>query len=330
MRYPLASLLVLASLPLFAGSGPSVPDDAGTMVVSFQDHGEERQCSGMAVLLRFEGQELTPAYTKDGFIIPLEFKRLNDSGEGGKHKLDVTVTCGSHTLSFPDVYASWLSPGHWTIGIDYPPFQHFTHHGTPEKGAWVSYLSWGGWEQWIAHPEPLAGTVEALRAEQPQASGGRARDIAYALAVFKENYQANRDYLIDVLVSCLGRPKGSPGGGVCDYELLDYVVNLYWRGDDSLLLFLVGVADSRMDPIGDVGTFYADVFERHPDAALKAVQTIAPERRGMVCRLVGLSASAQQLRRVNAALRASTDPVAKDCQESVGKGAASGRQEPTH
>jgi hypothetical protein len=90
----------------------------------------------------------------------------------------------------------------------------------------------------VSQPDPPAEMEDSMKKEQPNASGERARNIAYALAVYGFEYERNRDYLLRRLSNCLARPRESPENDECDGELLDFVTNLYWRGDDSLLAFL--------------------------------------------------------------------------------------------
>jgi hypothetical protein len=177
-----------------------------------------------------------------------------------------------------------------------------------ERGAWVSYLGFektgDGVVLWIAHPEPIPGMVEQWLKEQPTAAGERARDIAYALAVSNADYPRNRDYLIRLLGDCLARPKGSPEENGCDYELAVDITNLYWRGDKTLLPPLLAVADRRGDVLGSIGTFYADLLDRQPDAALGGLRALDSKRQKVVCELAGedLRTGSIQMKRVQKSL----------------------------
>jgi hypothetical protein len=318
MERPILSLLFLANLLLLVPStANATPKPKGVIVVSFEDHDKEVPCKGLAVKLRLDGQALIPTYTNTGFIVPNKLKQLNDTGEARNTRVDVTVTCNGRTLAFPSVYATWFGVD-WKVGIDYPPFAHFIHYGMPEKGAWISYLETigdgDGVEMLVSNPDPLPGMLEQLLAEQPNASDGRARDIAYALAVYKDNYEKNRDYLLGLLRSCLARPKESSEDHICDEDLLDYISNLYWRGDATLLQPLLELADTCGDVLGSIGAFYADLLDRHLGATLDGLGTLDPQQQQVVCGLAGDSlGDVPQRGKIEKSLRESGDGVAIGC-----------------
>lgn len=328
MRHLLIPVFLSAALcPVFAQEYPDV------VSVSFEDHwdvldhSKDLSCRGLTVELQLDGKTIRPSYVDGGFVVPDEFKKLKALGLGTRRKTNVTVTCNGHALEFPGVYASWVSAGRWTVGIDYPPFVHFTHHGMVEKGAWVSYLGFDGIELWIAHPDPLPGMVEQWLKEQPTATGERARDIAFALAVSNANYQRNRDYLMGTLGACLARPKGSAEENGCDYELLDDVTNLYWRGDRTLLQPLLEIAAWREYVIEGIGTFYNDLLDRQPDAVLAGLRALDAKKQNVVCQLAGddsLGMKSVQMERIHNSLKAVGDELAARCLQ-VAEGAASGR-----
>lgn len=310
----LANLFV--SVPL-ASAGTL--ETSGVIAVSFEDHGKEQPCTGLLVQLRLPGHTLNPIHTETGFVVPNRLKHLSDS-EARNTKVDVAVTCNGFSLYFPDVYGTWFVNVDWKICIDYPPFKH--DQRIPENGAWVSYLgtephSGDGVEMQISHPDLLPGKREQLLEEQPTATNGRARDIAYALAVYKENSEKNRDYLLELLRSCNARPKGSSQDDVCDDDLLEYVINLYWRGDVTLLPTLLELADKH-DDIGDIETFYADLLDRQPKTALNGLRVLDPQHQQLVCKLASDSlGNVPQLGRIEKFLRASTDEVANHCLQGL-------------
>ncbi len=304
-------LLFVGPVAFGASSHLKAGGQSDVIAVSFQDHGKESQCQGLSVVLLFDGKKMVPEFNGSTFTTPSDLQQLNASGGAVSKKVRVEVSCNGRTLEFPDVPATWLRSGNWQVGIDYPPFAHFTHHATPEKGAWVSYLGfepdgYDGVEMQIAHDEPLPGMVAQLLQEQPTATGERARDVAFALAVLKENYAANRKYLLTSLRACLARPKDLPDENGCDYELLDYVVNLYWRGDRSLLQPLLQLARFGRDRVD--GTFYADLLEREPETALGGLSALDLDHRRMVCQLAGedgFSLDGPQFERVQKSLNTS-------------------------
>jgi hypothetical protein len=300
-------------VPLVANAAPK---SKGAIVISFEDHDKEIPCKGLAVELRVDGNALIPSYTTTGFVVPDKLKQLNDTGAARNTRVDVMVTCNGLPLHFPGIYGTWFDVD-WKVGVDYPPFAHFTHHAMPERGAWVSYLGTNGGgdgvEIWVSNPDPIPGMPERVLEEQPNATAEGARDIAYALAVYKSNYEKNRDYLLGLLRSCVARPKESPEDEVCDEELLDYVINL-WRGDATLLRPLLEMADTRRDVLGDIGTFYADLLDRQPSAAAYGLRALDPQNQQVVCELAGDSlGDVPQRAKIEKSLRTSGDGVAIGC-----------------
>lgn len=177
----------------------------------------------------------------------------------------------------------------------HPPywFEEFRYTSTIEHGTWLSYLDSEcnqcdpGVITSISHRTPPTSVVKLLRDEQTTASGERARDIAYALAVYNVEYRQNRDYILGLLNACLSRPKESPEDDVCDHRLLDDITNLYWRGDGTLLPLLLQMADSRKDVIGEIGTFYARLLDRRTAIAVEGLQSLSIAKQQTICQLAG-------------------------------------------
>jgi hypothetical protein len=193
-------------------------------------------------------------------------------------------------------------------------------HMTPEQDAWVSYLEprvGGDTAEIRGSSSPVPGVIERLITEQSTAAGGRARDIAYALAVFGKDYQKNRDFLLLLLNTCLQKPQGSPEDDGCDYQLLDYLVNLYWRGDKSLLQPLLQIADTRRGALGFIGDFYADILERQPAQAMQGLQKLDAQRQETVCELAGEEIRGRHFQKVEHSLRTSGKRVANRCLEQI-------------
>ena len=280
----LAVLMLVLSSPVVA---------SGFISVKFVVDGKPISCSS-TVQLRLDGRTIVPKRTDRGFNVPAVFDE-NPSDRSPNKSVDVTVSCGEYTLVLPKVPAGWVSAGQWEAGIAYPPYwiKQFWYLEALEKGTWLSYLESEcngcdpGVFTTISHPNPPKPVVASLRREQPGSSGERARDLAYALAVFDTEYQRNRDYLLETLKACLARPKESPEDDVCDGRLLDYVTNLYWRGDSALLQPLLQLADSRRDVIGDAGRFYAKLLERHTAVTVDGLRQLTPEKQRVICRLAG-------------------------------------------
>jgi hypothetical protein len=291
--------------------------------VSFAVDGKKVACNDLKVELRLDARQILPKRTSGGFTVPTELNKTS-SGSSPDKKIDVSVSCGEFTMNFPQLHPSWVSPGRWELGIAYPPYwiERFRYSTALEHGAWISYLVSEcndcdpGVVTTISHPTPPPSLLRRLRSEQPSASGEGARDIAYALAVFNDDYQQNRDYLMNLVTTCLSRPKDSPGDEVCDDKLLDYVTNLYWRGDNGLLDPLLQLADSRKDVIYEVGTFYGQLLDRHTSIALQGMRSLPIAKQQVICRLAGeddFSMDPPKLERVVEGLHAAQDEVAERC-----------------
>lgn len=265
-----------------------------TISVTFAIDEQFVSCDHLKIQLHVDGRSIEPKYTDRGFAIPTIVDKKATGKSAGK-EVDVSVSCGEYTFTFPKLASTWLSPGSWKVGIVHPPywFDEFRYSGAIEHGTWLSYLDSEcnqcdpGAITWISHRTPPASVVKLLRDEQSTASGERARDIAYALAVYNVEYRQNRDYLLGVLNACLSRPKESSEDDVCDHRLLDYVTNLYWRGDRTLLPPLLQMADSRKDVIGEIGTFYARLLDRRTAIAVEGLRGLSIAKQQTICRLAG-------------------------------------------
>jgi hypothetical protein len=291
--------------------------------VKFAVDGKQLACDDLRVDLRLAGRHIVPRQAGQSFTVPSEFDKKSLESSPSQ-KVDVTVSCGDYTLAFPKLHPSWVSAGSWEVGIAYPLYaiERFRHSGALERGTWLSYLISEcngcdpGVVTTVSQSDPPAGLVDALQKEQPNASGGRGRNIAYALAVFNSEYQRNRDYLLSLLASCLSRPKESPEDDECNAELLDFIANLYWRGDEGLLAPLLQLADTRKDVILEIGTFYADLLDRHSSAALRGLSELPKEKQELVCRLAcedDLSIDSPKFERVSKSLREARNEVADRC-----------------
>lgn len=289
--------------------------------VTFAVDGKQVACGDFKIELRFRGRKIVPTVSAQGFTVPEVFRK--PSPKWRDDKVNVRAVCGNYTFEFSE-FPSWVSPGRWEFGIAYPPywFEPFRFTSAVEHGTWVSYLLSEcngcdpGVYTTVSHPIPPQHLVTSLVREQPDASGGRARDIAYALAVFGAEYQSNRDYLLHLLSGCLSRPKESSEDDTCNAELLDYVTNLYWRGDAGLLAPLLEIADERTDVIGEIGYFYGNLLDRQLSHALKGMSALSVEKQQTICELAGgddFSLDPPKFQRVAEDLRTVGTEVAVRC-----------------
>jgi len=182
------------------------------------------------VKLGFNGETFDPKSNGQRFEIPEVFRRPPNKWKDDQ-RVEIGLTCGGHTLVFPNQHPAFLREGDWQLGIAHPLYAVKEYGYTHEfdRGAWLGYLIFEGEPGVVtfsSQPDPPADLAASLRKEQLNASPERLRDISYALAVFNVEYQKNRDYLLSTLNICLSRPKESPEDDVCDGDLLSFLMNL--------------------------------------------------------------------------------------------------------
>ena len=325
IRLLAAVLLAMAA----ANASAQTRKPSQSISVTFAIDGKPVSCDHPKIQLGLDGRTIEPKYTDRGFVVPAAFdKKASESS--ADEKVDVSVSCGKYTLSFPKLNPTWVSPGSWNAGIVHPPywFEKFRYTSAIEHGTWLSYLDSEcnqcdpGVITSVSHQTPPASVVTLLREEQPNAAGERARDIAYALAIYEVEYRQNRDYLLGLLNTCLSRPRESSEDDDCDPKLLDFVTNLYWRGDSTVLPQLLQMADSRKDIIGEIGTFYANLLERRTAIAVEGLQSLPIAKQKTICHLAGADdfrIDSPKLNRVAQQLRGIGGEVADRClQEAEG------------
>lgn len=291
--------------------------------LAFAVDGKPVPCRNLRIVLKLDGRLIVPKPSSHGFLVPSEFDR-KPSEWSDKDKLDASIACGAYAFDFPSLQPGWVSPGSWEVGAAYPPYwtERFGWTTAIEKGTWLSYLESEcngcdpGVFRTVSHESAPQSVVASFQREQATATGMRARDLGYALAVFNVDYQGNRHYLLQLLHSCLSRPNESPEDDVCDARLLDYVTNLYWRGDESLLPPLLQVADARRDVIGEIGTFYSNLLERRTADLLGAMRELSPEKQLLICGLAGdddLGINGPKFDRVARRLKAANNGIGDRC-----------------
>jgi hypothetical protein len=198
------------------------------------------------------------------------------------------VTCDDRTVELTGLYPAQVLPGQWTVGIAYPTTWFDSPSGAPEQGEWVSYVvaECNACDPGVVvaqvHSNVPATEIRKLQTE-PHRNAERDRDVAYALAVFGANYLPNRNHLVRDLRHCLERPPNSPEDDLCDERLVEYIANLYWRGDSELLHLLFDIAEQRKDVVDGAGMFYADLLDRRPDVAVAALSSFSPEKQRIAC-----------------------------------------------
>jgi hypothetical protein len=319
--YLWAPLILMSILNALSNAQPN-----HSISVSFSIDGDRAQCNGFHVELGFNGASIKPKQSGQRFDIPDVLDRPASSWKDDQ-KVDVSLTCNGQTFVFPHQHPAFLQIGEWELGIALPLYAVRQYEYTHEfdRGAWLAYLvfeSEPGVVTFSPQPNPPTELTDKLRSEQLKALPGRARDIAYVLAVFNVEYQKNRDYLLSSLISCLSRPKESPENGVCDSDLLSFAANLYWRGDSELLVPLLQVAESRRDVIGSIGTFYSDLLDRRGAIALNAMRELPDVKQQLVCKLADeddLSVDSPKRQRIMAFLRGSKAEAVSQCLRGFGQ-----------
>jgi hypothetical protein len=309
---------------LFALSSAQVQPRHDSISVAFAVDGKPAPCASFSVELHLEGEIIKPNQSGQHFDVPDVFKKPSKQWRDDQH-VDVSLSCGGQTFVFPKLHPAFIRAGDWELGIAHPPYsmERFSRTSELEHGAWLSYLIFEGEPgvvTFVSQPDPPAEMEDSMKKEQPNASGERARNIAYALAVYGFEYGRNRDYLLLLLNNCLARPRESPENGECDGELLDFVTNLYWRGDDSLLAFLLQVADTRRDVIGEIGTFYSDLLDRRGAVVLESIEKLPTEKQKLICKLAyddDLTIDSPKRDRVIAFLRGVGGEAATRCSKAL-------------
>ena len=326
-----AALLFFVGALLFDHSRLLASDqDPEIVQVTFDDDGTPVGCKTLQVELRFDGRTIKRTYKNGEFTIPAEIEEVKASGKPAEENtVGLAVECAGHKLRFPHVNVHWLGAGYWKIGVDYPPFlDEFRRTRAIERGAWISYLQfeprgYHGFEMVLEHPKPPGRLLRRFRKQRPEATGASARDIAFALAVFRYRYEQNRDYLLGLLENCAREPENAPEDDICDMQLLDEVTNLYWRGDSTLLRPLMQLPASH-PATGEIGTFYADALGRNTADFLGTLPDVPVEKQRTICESAGadeFSMNQPAQDRVTERLRAMDDDVAHRCLQELERAA---------
>ena len=297
----------------------------GFISLRFEIDGTAARCDDFQVQLRFNGESLHPKQNGQRFEVPEVFKVPATSWREDQ-RVDISLACQGHTLTFPGQHPAFIRDGDWKFGIAYPLYALSEYGYTHEfdRGTWLGYLIFEGEPgefTLTSQTDPPDGLPDSLLKEQPHALPDRTRDIAYMLAVFNVDYRKNRDYLLSSLNNCLSRPKDSPENDVCDSDLFSFVANLYWRGDSGLMEPLLQIAESRKDVIGSIGTFYADLLDRQDGTALAVMRELPDAKQQLVCSLADeddLTFDPPKKMRIKSLLDDAKDTTASRCSSALG------------
>lgn len=292
--------------------------------VEYLIDGKKSACKSFSVELRYEGQSFRPDVRGQRFEVPEVFNKPSSEWKDND-SVDLSLSCGGHAYAF-SAHPGFFHVEQWTLGTAHPVYaiREYGYTHAFDRGAILDYLIFEtepGRLTLTVERDPPPGAIAELQGEQVQASEGRSRDIAYELAVYNYDYPANRLYLLNVLNRCLMRPKDSPEDDECDGDLLKFLTNLYWRGDDELLSPLLDIASDRRDVIGEIGRFYSDLLDGHSKNILKAMESLRTEKQSVICKLAyedDMSMDSPKLARVQAMLRNEGSKVAKNCLRELG------------
>ncbi|MGB0064386.1 MAG: hypothetical protein WBP85_08055 [Terracidiphilus sp.] len=332
MRFQIVAILILASSTLAVGEDYS--PSKNTIKLEFDVDGHPVACKSLSVELSLGRYHFTLPILDREFVIPQKiFKAYASKRHRYKANLSATVSCDDYKVDMSGLYPVSALPGWWTAGISYPAswFDEASESIVPEAGAWVSYIETEcidcdpGVITWQSHIDVPQAVLERLRKEQPSAGEQRARDIAYALAVFHFEYESNRDRLTKQLNDCLlpGKVPATEDQAdfdTCDRHLFGEIANLYWRGDASLLQPLLQVANRDENAVEGSGKFYSDLLDRRTEIALKGIGQLPPHKQHAVCERAvqgDLESDSPKLQRVEANLRAVSSETASDCLKTI-------------
>ena len=314
-----------------ASGQPTLPS-GHSIGVRFVVDGNTVPCSDLSVKLSIGDQEIVPVRIKDGFVVPQailsayanEFSRI-------RANIAAKIACGERAVMATGLYPAQVLPGTWEVGIACPTSWFDSPAGARETGTWVSYIvsECNGCDPGVvisqAHEDLAQDEIQRLRAEQRESSGERARDVAYALAVFRSDYRTNRDHLVTTLSQCLARPVNSPEDDVCDPRLVQYLANLYWRGDNELLHVLINLAQQREDVVDDAGTFFADLLDRRTQIALNELGSVPDDKQRLVCAMAfdsDLRFDPPKLNRVQSNLKRIGTEIGRRCLDALQRAAS--------
>jgi hypothetical protein len=137
----------------------------------------------------------------------------------------------------------------------------------------------------IVMPKGLekASSIRKLKAEQAKATGTRAQQIAFLLAILGSEYEKNCSFLVRALKGCDSRLSHD-----CGWNTAAFVIGLFQRGDKKLLkpLLELGIkSDGALSEI--LGDFYADTLVQETSEFLDDIRSLPMPIRRKVYFLAG-------------------------------------------
>jgi len=323
-----ASIKIAPLLLLIATATAQPHYQSHSTILTFSVDGKKLACTELRIEFVVGQRKFKAHRTELGFDVPPIIETLYaDENTRKRQDISVNISCDQYAVSFSDLAPGLALPGYWDVGIAHPPSWFEVEAGTiAPTSMWQTYLSSDcyhcdpGIITSESHSEVPTALMRRYLEEQPTASGTAARDIAYSLAVFHVEPDRNRNYLVELFGTCLSRPKNSPEDDVCNSRLLEYLTNLYERGDEGLLAPLLQAAESRKDVVDDIGNFYAQMLDHQPATLLKGLETLSAEKQQFVCNSAGaddIRFDPPKLERVTKNLLAADSDAARRCLNEV-------------
>lgn len=126
--------------------------------------------------------------------------------------------------------------------------------------------------------------VRVLYSAQSSAYGERAAGIAYLLAILNEDYNRNRNQLVNSLAGC--RALNYPDKNSCADMISSYLRELERRGDTSLIGKQFAIYDLADGAIAsDLGMFYSYELRRYSEPFLAALNQFPKRDQQSICQM---------------------------------------------
>jgi hypothetical protein len=128
--------------------------------------------------------------------------------------------------------------------------------------------------------------VRALKAAQGKATGQRATSIIWLLAALKYRYAENQRKLVNIQKNCHRQPY--PHAGECYSYMADTLIDLFNRGDNSLLKYLFDTwrhSDGFLSEV--LGGFYSDTLASKPRVFLTVMRARSMEEQKAISSAAG-------------------------------------------
>lgn len=128
---------------------------------------------------------------------------------------------------------------------------------------------------------PKVDAINALTKAQPNAFGQRADSIAFLLVLLGQNIDTNREHLFASLRECRPDPDN------CNDQVIEYLGNLYSRGDNLVLEPLLDAVPKADTVVAEgLGSTLDDMIAANARPVITALARRTPAQQRGVCQLV--------------------------------------------